>query len=255
MLESIFLGIVQGLTEFIPVSSTAHLILLPAFFNWKGDLTTLSYDVALHGGTLFSLLLYFRRQWLRILTEDRHLLLMIIVGTIPAGIAGFALEDVVSGSLRSPLLIAAALVVFGGYMLAAERIGGERELSNISVRDSLFIGISQAVALIPGVSRSGITISTGLFRGIKRKTSAEFSFLLSMPVIAGATILEGFQIAKDPHLYDLSLFAAGFISSAITGFLIIKFLLWFFERFSLRVFVYYRFILAGIILISLWLRG
>lgn len=250
MIESLILGIVQGLTEFIPVSSTAHLILLPHFFGWEGAVNSLSYDIALHGGTLFSLLLYFRDQWIKIITRDRGLLLAITAGTIPAGIAGILMKDIVSGTLRRPAVIAASLFLFGIIMLAAERKKSDRGFSSIGLRDAVLIGLAQATALIPGVSRSGITISAGLFSGIEREASARFSFLLSMPVIAGATLLEGIQIVKNPGSYDLSLFLSGFIASAITGFLTIKFLLWFFRKFSLRTFVYYRFIIAGIIVIN-----
>ncbi len=255
MIESIILGIVQGLTEFIPVSSTAHLILLPQLFGWHGEVNTLSYDIALHGGTLLALLVYFRHQWLRLLTVERPLLFMIMLATIPAAVVGVLFEDIVSTTLRSPLLIAATLVLAGAVMLAAERKPGRRDFSSIRMKDALTIGMAQAVALIPGVSRSGITISAGLFGGIEREAAARFSFLLSMPVIAGATLLEGVNMLKDPVSYDLPLFAAGFAASAITGFVTIKFLLWFFRQFSLRTFVYYRFALAGIIVINYLLKG
>ena len=255
MVEAIILRIVQGLTEFIPVSSTAHLILLPEFFNWKGDVNTLSYDIALHGGTLLALLVYFREQWVKLLTVDRRLLTMIVIGTVPAGVAGLLFEDVISTALRNSAVIATSLILIGIVMLIAERSRGGRSFSSIKTGDALSIGVAQAVALIPGVSRSGITISAGLFRGVDREASARFSFLLSMPVIAGAIFLEGIHLIKDPVSYDLSIFAAGFAASTITGFLTIKFLLWFFRRFSLRVFVYYRFALAAIILTGLWLRG
>ncbi len=250
MIEAIILGIVQGLTEFIPVSSTAHLILIPKFFGWQGGLDTLSYDIALHGGTLLALLVYFRKQWLSLLTVERPLLLKIIIATIPAGVAGILFKDAVSTTLRNSYVIAASLVVVGIVMLIAERNKGQRTFSSITTKNALAIGLAQALALIPGVSRSGITISAGLFGGIERESSARFSFLLSMPVIAGATLLEGIHVMKNPVSYDMSLFVAGFIASAVTGFITIKSLLWFFRRFSLRTFVYYRFALAGIIVIS-----
>ncbi|NOZ26179.1 MAG: undecaprenyl-diphosphate phosphatase [Nitrospirae bacterium] len=250
MIEAIILGIVQGLTEFLPVSSTAHLILIPEFFGWHGDLNTLTYDIALHGGTLLALLVYFRKQWLDLLTVERPLLLKIAIATIPAGVAGVLFKDAVSTTLRNSYVIAASLVVVGLVMLLSEKTKARRGFSSIRTVDALAIGLAQAVALIPGVSRSGITISAGLFGGIEREASARFSFLLSMPVIAGATLLEGVHVLKNQANYDMGLFAAGFAASAVTGFVTIKFLLWFFRRFSLRTFVYYRFALAGIIVVS-----
>ncbi len=250
LFEAVVLGVVQGLTEFIPVSSTAHLILLPHFFGWGGDLDTLSYDVALHGGTFLALLLYFRRQWVRLLTVQRRLLVMIAIGTVPAGVAGLLFEDIVSTTLRSPLVIVVSLVSVGVLMLLAERGGGFKGLPELEAGDALSIGIAQALALIPGVSRSGITISAGLYRGMERESAARFSFLLSMPVVGGAVVLEGMRVLRHPLEHDLTLFAAGFAASAATGFFTIKLLLWFFRRFSLRTFVYYRFALAGIIVIS-----
>ncbi len=254
MIEAIILGIVQGLTEFLPVSSTAHLILIPEFLGWHGDISTLTYDIALHGGTLLALLVYFRKQWVSLLTAERPLLLNIVIATIPAGAAGILFKDAVSTTLRSSYVIAASLIAVGVVMLLAERNRPRRGFASIGTKDALAIGLAQAVALIPGVSRSGITISAGLFGGIEREASARFSFLLSMPVIAGATLLEGVHLLKNQADYDLSLFAVGFAASAVTGFITIKFLLWFFRRFSLRTFVYYRFALAGIIIISYLLQ-
>jgi len=134
MIEAIILGIVQGLTEFIPVSSTAHLILIPKFFGWQGGLDTLSYDIALHGGTLLALLVYFRKQWLSLLTVERPLLLKIILATIPAGVAGILFKDAVATTLRSSYVIAASLVVVGFVMLMAERNKGQRTFSSITTK-------------------------------------------------------------------------------------------------------------------------
>ncbi|MBI4685357.1 MAG: undecaprenyl-diphosphatase UppP [Nitrospirae bacterium] len=254
MIEAVILGIVQGLTEFLPVSSTAHLILFPWFFGWKGGVDTLTFDVALHAGTLLALVFCFWRDWLDIVLNGRRLLVIIIIATLPAGIAGFLLSNIVESTLRSPFIIVVTLVLFGIIMLLSERMKKDKDIKDITLADSIMIGIAQAVALIPGVSRSGITISAGLFRGLGRAASARFSFILSMPVIFGATVLEGRKLLSHTENYDLKLFTIGLLASAITGFLAIKFLLYFFKRHPLNIFVYYRFVLAVIIIGGIWLK-
>ncbi len=253
MIEAIVLGIIQGLTEFIPVSSTAHLILVPWLFGWQGDVNSLTFDIALHGGTLLALLVYFARDLYDMLFRRPWVLFLLIVATVPAAVVGVLFEDLVATTLRSPLVISASLVIFGLYMLISEKKQSSRVFSEIRLMDALMIGMAQAVALIPGVSRSGITISTGLLRGIRREDAARFSFLMSVPVIGGAILLEGIKVLKDPAMIDLKLTSVGFVSSAVSGFLTISFLLWFFRRFSLRSFVYYRIILA-VIIFMIWLR-
>lgn len=254
MFETIILGIVQGLTEFLPVSSTAHLILLPWIFNWSGDVNTLSFDVALHAGTLLALIACFYKNWIELLFHNRKLLMFIIIATIPAGIAGTLFHDQIETNFRLPILISATLVVFGIAMLVSEKFTGRRNIQNISLKDSLIIGISQAVALIPGVSRSGITISTGLFLGLRRDEAARFSFMLSTPAVLGAVLLEGRKLLANPGNHDLGMFASGIVISAVSGVIAIKFLLKFFERHTLNIFVYYRFILAALIIGALWLK-
>jgi undecaprenyl-diphosphatase len=254
MIEAIILGIVQGLTEFLPVSSTAHLVLLPWFFNWGGDLNTLTFDLALHAGTLLALLFCFWGDWIEMLMHKRRLFYLIILASVPAGVVGFLLNDIVEKSLRSPYIISIALVVFGVVMLLSEKMLKHRTIEDLNLTDAMVIGISQAVALIPGVSRSGITISAGLFRGFDRSSSARFSFLLSTPIIAGAVLLHAKKMITGTTHYDLNLFMAGFLVSAITGFAAIKFLMSFFKKYSLNAFVYYRFILAAVILTGIWLK-
>lgn len=254
MVEAIVLGIVQGLTEFLPVSSTAHLILFPWFFGWTGDVNTLTFDVALHAGTLLALVICFWKDWINIFTNERKLLLILFIGTQPAVISGIIFNDIIEDTLRSPAIIASALVLIGIVMLISEKARKGREIKDINFIDAIVIGIAQAIALIPGVSRSGITISAGLFRGLEREASARFSFLLSTPVIFGATLMEGGKLAANPGNYDMPLFIWGFVTSAITGFFAIKFLLYFFKRHPLNIFVYYRFILAVIIIGGIWLR-
>jgi undecaprenyl-diphosphatase len=250
MIKAVVLGVVQGITEFFPVSSTAHLILFPWFFHWSGEVNTLVFDVALHAGTLAALLLCFYRDWFHMLLEDRKMLLFIIAATIPAGSAGVLLNHIVEHNLRSPLLIAFSTVFFGILMLVAERYG-RKGSERASFPDSLIIGVAQAVALIPGVSRSGITITAGLFRNLTRETAARFSFLLSTPVIGGATLLEGRKLLKSPEHYHLDIFALGFLAALATGVFAIKFLLHFLRKHPLDVFAYYRFFLAAVI-VFLW---
>lgn len=253
--EAIILGVIQGITEFFPVSSTAHLIILPWFFEWKGDVNTLTFDVALHGGTLTALLFCFWKDWVELFTKKQKFLTLIIVASIPAGIAGFFLNDIVEKSLREPFLISVMLVAVGFVMLAAEKVAKYKDMEKVDYLDALMIGIAQATALIPGVSRSGITISAGLFKGLKREASARFSFLISTPIIAGAALLHLKKLLTCPSIYDFQLFAAGLILSFITGIFAIKFLLAFLKKYPLNIFVYYRFILAVVIITGIWLRG
>lgn len=254
MLEALILGIVQGLTEFLPVSSTAHLILFPWFFKWSGLVDTLTFDVALHAGTLLALLICFWRDWVDILLRKRGLLWLLVLASLPAGVAGVLLNHLIEEKLRSPLIIAASLTVVGFVMLAAEKMFRHKKLEDISLMDSVVIGLSQAIALIPGVSRSGITISAGLFRGIDREAAARFSFLLSTPVIAGATLLHARKLFSGHTDYDMEVVAAGFIAAAVTGYLAIRFLLYFLRRHPLNIFAYYRFLLSAFI-VGLWLKG
>lgn len=255
MLESIVLGIVQGITEFFPISSTAHLVVMPWFLGWGGDLNTLTFDVALHGGTLVSLFICFWDDLKGMLGENRRLLFLIAVGTLPAVLGGLSLLDYIEGEFRSPMIIAIMLVVFGGVMYFSERFRKERAIEGLSYLDALLIGTAQAVALVPGVSRSGVTISAGLMRGMQRPEALRFSFLLSIPAVAGATLLEGGKLLKSPMQYDLSLFAVGFVASLVSGVIAIKFLLKYLRRHTMNVFVCYRLVLAGVIMGWLWLGG
>jgi undecaprenyl-diphosphatase len=265
LFEVILLGIVQGVTEFLPVSSTAHLAIVPRLFGWPDP--GLGYDIALHVGTLAAVLIYFFRDWIQVigqgfginsgtdpeLERNRQLLWLLILGTIPAGLAGLLFQKQAETSLRGPYVIATTMIVIGLFMWFAERAGQKkRDLSHISVIDSIAIGIAQAIAVIPGVSRSGITISAGLLRDIDRRSAARFSFLLSTPVILGAA-------AKD--LWDLmrheggitpdmrTAFLLGILISAVTGCATIAFFLNFLRRRSLNFFVTYRIVL-GILIIA-----
>jgi undecaprenyl-diphosphatase len=253
--KAIILGLIQGITEFLPISSTAHLILLPWFFGWTGDLNTLSFDIALHAGTLLALMVCFYRDWLDILMKKRGLLILLIIATIPAAVIGKLLDHYAEENLRSPLIIAGGLVLVGIFMYIAEkRFKTGRSINEVSLKDAIIIGISQAIAIIPGVSRSGITISTGLTRGINRQDSAKFSFLLSTPIIAGAVVLHGYSLVFKGHSdFNIMLFLSGILASFISGMFAIKFLMNFFKSHSMTVFVYYRIILA-LIIVGLWVN-
>ncbi|OHE56977.1 MAG: undecaprenyl-diphosphatase UppP [Thermodesulfovibrio sp. RBG_19FT_COMBO_42_12] len=255
MLEAIILGIVQGVTEFLPVSSTAHLILFPWFFNWSGEVNTLTFDVALHAGTLFALILCFWRDWIELITKKQRLFGLIVLASIPAGAAGFLLNDIIENDLRKPLIISLMLIAVGFLMLIAEKAKKYKNMEKTGLKDAIIIGIAQAIAIIPGVSRSGITISAGLFRGFEREASARFSFLLSTPIIAGATILHIKEAFTSQVNYDFKVFSIGIITSCITGFIAIKFLLNFLKKHPLNLFVYYRFMLSAVIILNIWLKG
>lgn len=254
MIEAIILGIVQGITEFLPVSSTAHLILFPWFFNWGGEIDTLTFDIALHAGTLFALLLCFRRDWMDLITKKHRTFGLIVLASIPAGAAGFFLNNIAEHVLRKPLLISLMLIIVGIVMLIAEKAYRYKGIDKTGFTDAMIIGIAQAIAIIPGVSRSGITISAGLFMGFEREAAARFSFLLATPIIGGATLLHLKKALSSNVNYDLQLFAAGLIASFVTGYAAIKFLLNFLRKHSMNLFVYYRFILSVVIIAGIWLK-
>ncbi len=258
MFEAVILGILQGITEFLPVSSSAHLIIFPWFFGWQGTINTLSFDIALHFGTLLALLFYFRRDWIDLLKTARSkdgLFWHIIIATIPAGVAGVLLHDSME-QLRSPLVITFTLASVAALMLFTERAKKHSrgvDIEKVSRKDALIIGIAQACALVPGVSRSGITIVAGLMRGMQRQASARFSFLLSTPVIAGAGALETKKLLTSNDVrIEPDIFIAGIIISAITGYFAIKYLLRFLQNHPLNLFAYYRFFLAFVIIITIW---
>lgn len=256
MLEAIILAVLQGLTEFIPVSSSAHLILFPWFFNWNGVVNTLSFDIALHFGTLIALLFYFRHEWISLLKTIRKkdgMIWKIIIATIPAAAAGVLIHDWIEQN-RSPVIIVFTLCLVSVLMILSERnyAGSRRDgIEHINMKNALFIGIAQAFALVPGVSRSGITIVAGLSRGLKRADAARFSFLLGTPAVAGASLLETKNIIGSDNL-EIDIFMIGIIVSAVTGYFVIKYLILFLQNHSLRLFAYYRFLIAFVIIVSIW---
>jgi undecaprenyl-diphosphatase len=266
LLEVIVLGIIQGLTEFLPISSTAHLVLIPQFLNWPDP--GLSFDIALHVGTLIAVLIYFFRDWLQIIIQglggnfgtdpglrrNRMLLWLLILGTIPAGIAGLIFQKQADSTLRTPIIIGTSMVVIGIFMWWADRAGRQqKEMGHVSMADAAVIGVAQILSVIPGVSRSGITISAGMLRNLDRQTAARFSFLLSTPIILGAALKDAWDLFRHeggvPHEMQVA-FGVGILVSAITGGLTIAFFLNFLRRHGLAFFVAYR-IIFGIIVIAL----
>lgn len=261
ILQSITLGIVQGLGEFLPISSTAHLILVPYFTGWKDP--GLAFDVAMHAGTLLAVLIYFWKDWMEILKitfwrkkykseiYSQNILWLLIIGTIPGALIGFFAQDYVDSLLRSPYLIAFSLAFFGLILYLVDKLAShERELNKISLTDVFIIGFAQAVAIVPGVSRSGITISAGLALGLTRVGAARFSFLLSTPIILGATLS---QIPDFLKAGVDGVILLGVLISALSGYLAIKYLIKFVENYSYKVFFWYRLILAGVIIgVALW---
>jgi undecaprenyl-diphosphatase len=256
LLQAIVLGAVQGLTEFLPISSSGHLVLIPWFFHWK-DLGQ-TFDVALHLGTLLALLFYFWRDWLSIIRRWREpLLWFLLIGCVPAAVFGYLFEDYFETVFRSPVIISVLVIVFGLVLYYAERRGRKvRDLSSVNLGDALFIGFAQALALMPGVSRSGITITAGLFAGMKRETAARFSFLLSMPIVAGAGVLKMRNIFQEgmPGT-EAVFFIVGILTSAVFGFLTIKFLLNYLQRHSFGIFVWYRIAFGAAMLLAFFLRS
>jgi undecaprenyl-diphosphatase len=266
LVEVIVLGIVQGLTEFLPISSTAHLAVVPWLFGWPDP--GLSYDIALHVGTLAAVLLYFFRDWVQIigqafgisgeadpvLRRNHGLLWLLIAGTIPAGLAGFAFQKQAETTLRTPYVIGAMMIGIGLVLWLAERAGRrQKDLSHVSFADSLAVGVAQALAVIPGVSRSGVTIAAGLFRNLDRASAARFSFLLSTPVIAGAAAKDLWDLTRHeggvpPEMRGA--FLIGIMVSALAGGLTIKFFLEYLKRRGLTCFVLYR-LIFGIMIIAL----
>ncbi len=261
--RALILGAVQGVTEFWPVSSTAHIALFQWFFHWGKP--HLAFTVALHAGTLVAVVFFFRyRLWSLIKAwfasvrdqeigddRERRLAWFLVLATIPAVIAGLLLHDASELLESMPLFMAFMLAVVGGLLWYADSPRADcRDLGSMNMRDALAVGIAQAIALAPGVSRSGATMTTALYAGYSREQAAEFAFLLSIPVIAGAVLYEGAKVAKDgmpPGLGAAML--AGAVTAAVVGWFAVKYLLSFLQKGSFKPFVWYRFALAIAVLI------
>jgi undecaprenyl-diphosphatase len=267
-LRAAVLGIVQGLTEFLPVSSSGHLILVPWFFDWPDQ--GLSFDVGLHLGTLLALLLYFWRDWARMATSvladvgerrrwhearpQTRLLLAIAAGSVPAGVVGLLLHGWIEDNVREPWLVALTLIAMGAVMLAADRWSRRtRTMDDLRLRDALLVGAAQAVALIPGVSRSGATISMGLALHLDREAAARFAFLLGTPAFVGAAGLQTRDLLSDSGDFDV--LAIGFACSFVTGLAVIHYLMRFLRSRTLLSFVAYRWGLGAFTLVLFALRA
>jgi len=263
--QAILLAVIQGFTEFLPISSSAHLALAPWLLGWKDQ--GLAFDIALHFGTLIAVLAYFFRDWLQILgaaigqewgydpdlRENPNMLWWLAAGSIPIGVIGWFAKDAVETTLRSPWVIGFMMISVGLLMgWADSRARRQKTISHVTLLDAVAIGIAQALAVIPGTSRSGITITAGLLRGFDRAPAARFSFLLSTPAIAAAAADAFHDLYKAGGIQagERGVFVAGVAASAITGCFVISLFLRYLRRASLRFFVAYR-IVFGILILAL----
>ncbi|MEP6857697.1 MAG: undecaprenyl-diphosphate phosphatase [Gemmatimonadales bacterium] len=264
-LQAIALGIIQGLSEFLPISSSAHLALAPWLFGWEDP--GLAFDVALHFGTLLALLWYFRMEWLalvrgavgivttgRIETPEKRKVIHLIVATIPGAIGGYLLQSRAESAFRSPQLIAIALIAMGVVLWLVDKLVDQaRVLGEMRWVDAILIGLSQVVALIPGVSRSGSTITSGRGLRFDRESAAEFSFLMSGPIIAAAIIVEAPKALAQGGLTNEIM--SGVLASAISGWLAISILMRYISRHSYGIFAFYRVALGIAVLAVIYARG
>jgi len=259
LIQIISLGLLQGLTEFLPISSSAHLILMPLLLGWKDQ--GLAFDVAVHVGTLIAVSSYFRKDLYRLIlgwfasvlkqqhSQDSRLAWMVIVGTIPVGLIGLFLGDLIEIYLRSPLVIALATIVFAGLLWWADSKGERcRQQHQLTMRDALIIGLYQVLALIPGTSRSGITMTGALFLGLTRDASARFSFLLSVPLIFLAGSLKTLELVQTVQAVDWIAIVGGIAVSAISAFACISVFLRLLEKVGMMPFVIYRLVLGAFLL-------
>jgi len=283
IVQSIILGIIQGLAEFIPISSSAHLVIVPWLFGWNTPaLTSLTFDVALHLGTLLAVLVFFASDWGRLISAwfksivqfsigddpNRRMAWFILLACVPGGISGVLFESKISEAFHSNPIPQASMLIMAGAIAGLALLLGladrcarhQRNFGQIKARDALYIGLAQAFAVIPGVSRSGATITAGLALGLEREAAARFSFLLSAPIIAGAGLKSFYDLVKQITAgtvagAELAIFPIGFVAAAASGFLCIKFLLGYLKKHSTAVFVWYRVALAALVLIAALIRG
>jgi undecaprenyl-diphosphatase len=267
LFQAIIMGIVQGLTEFLPISSSGHLIIVPHIAGWDDPfIRSLAFTVMLHVGTLVALFAYFWRDWTRLVPAglatirdrsfrgdpDRKLAWLIAVTLPPAVVVGVTLNDFFEDQVRQELLVALTLVIGAGILWMADRLGRQtKELGRLGFGAAFGIGCAQAIALVPGISRSGISISAGLFAGLTREGAARFSFLMATPITAGAVIWELRKLLGDDAgvPIDTGVLVAGMIAAAVAGFIAIAVLLRFLRTHRLTVFVVYRLVLAGVVLV------
>ena len=270
LVQAIVLGIVQGLTEFLPVSSSGHLIVVPALLGWNDSfIESLAFSVMLHVATLLALLIYFRSDWLRLIPAglatlrdrsfrgdpDRKLAWLLAASTIPAVIVGMLLNDLIETAFREPRLVAMTLVAGAAVLWVADRIGSkDREISGLTFPAAIGIGAAQALALIPGVSRSGISISAGLLAGLDREAAARFAFLMATPITAGAGLWELRKIIAGEVGVELPIvpLLAGMAASLVAGLLAIAVLMRYLRTNGVGIFVAYRIALAALVVVA-WL--
>jgi len=256
--QIIFLSLIQGFTEFLPISSSAHLILVPKLLGWQDQ--GLAFDVALHVGSLLAVLCYFKSEIINIIKDilssikfrknvgESMLGWAVLIGTIPVGLAGLSFNDFISDNLRSPLVIAVTTIIFGLALFFSDRKVGTKSESDITLKTSILIGIAQAVALIPGTSRSGITITAALFLGFSRVASARFSFLLSIPVIVLAGGLKTLELVEAKTVVIWSELLLGVVLSGVSAYICIYLFLKLISKSSMLPFVIYRLILGAYLL-------
>ena len=263
ILQAILLALVQGITEFLPVSSQAHLVIYSLLTGQ--DYQGIDFDIILHFGSLFAVVAYFRHELIAMTKDflgsligkdsgrEAKLAWLMIVATVPAGILGLLFKDIAEVALRSPIIMASALIGFGLALGFADwRYRGERSEYDLGFRDAVIIGFAQALALIPGTSRSGITITAGLFLGMSREATTRFSFLISIPIIAAAGLLSTMDVLQAGTDLDLELFSVGFVVSVLATYASIHYFLAFIRRIGMQPFVAYRVIL-GLLLLGLYL--
>jgi undecaprenyl-diphosphatase len=272
VLHAIVIGVVQGLTEFLPISSSAHLILLPPLLGWDDPfLNSATFDVMLHAGTLLALLAYFWRDVGRLVAAgwaalrerswagdpDRRLAALLAVSVVPAALIGVAFEGFFDTYFRERLLLVPVLLVAGALLLLAAEMLGRRErgLERLSVGDAVTIGLAQALALLPGISRSGITLAAGMFRGLERAASARFAFLMGIPITTAATVWKVRSLGSaSMDSTDVLALVAGTAAAAISGALAISFLLRYLRSNSTMVFIVYRLVAAAVVAVALLAR-
>jgi undecaprenyl-diphosphatase len=279
--QALIMGIVQGLTEFLPISSSGHLIVVPFLAGWEDPfITSLAFGVMLHVGTLLALLVYFRADWVRLVPAgfaavrdrtfgtdpDRRLAWLLVAATIPGALAGFLLNDAIEGiwtnagaeAHRDVPLVAVTLLIGAAILYIADRFGPRTKgINDVTFPVAFGIGVAQAIALIPGISRSGISISAGRIAGLDREAAARFAFLMATPITAGAALFEARKLASGEAGVSIAIgpLVVGLIAAFVSGMIAISFMLSYLRTRSLNVFVVYRIIVAGVILIVWFARG
>lgn len=252
ILQAIIYGIVQGIAEFLPISSTAHLVLIPWLFGWQDP--GVAFDVALHLGTAAAVILFFWKEWITLISaglsrpksRDGKLFWLIVAATIPGALFGVTLDKYME-NFRNPAIIGVMLIIMGIILYYADKIGrNEIELETIGLKNTIIVGISQVFAIIPGVSRSGITMTTGRFLGMKREDIAKFTFLMSAPIILGDGLWHARKMGSIP--IDKAAFITAIITAAVVGSLTIKFLLDYLKKKGFGIFAVYRFILGAAVI-------